>query len=1380
MEERKDICEGYERDSVQQLDKLAKDKNERFPIYPLTYIQAVYDARTKERLDSILWKCNNVYLPWMGSAGDTRIQLPFWMRRKGIIITYKNLDEETITEKLTYDLCIADDFFRLDSSWTRITDALPVGGNITIGSNGNWFQDGVDTGFKAQGPKGDNGLTPMLRTVNNKLRYSYDGEVWNEISEYIAAWFRYQDNKIQISRDQKTWSDLSKPFTQDLYIKGYVATSSALPSTGVKQGDIYMVGPTYAAEDTEHKNPIYRMYVYNDSGWVDNGVFQSIAAGVVQTIGNSETEVMSQKAVSSIVGLDTYPVFSDTKPYVKGEIVNYGGLLYEFTADHEAGAWIGTDARETSLREEIEEKIKKLNRNLSRETSFSGFPNVYLGEMYSFTNDIGHWIENEKYDAAIIKIYDDQGYLKVQGAIPQWFIFFESEEILDNSHIYVNQSGKILPKAKLCVIDFLKEDNTAGYADLRVTQDNVGVSRSELKSAYKDAIGDLFVYEGGAVREDGTFAFDGEITTSNLGLTDYLPLLPNKKITIIAGLHNLSVNLIPIAFYDKDYKFISCYTGEKNEIDHTYTIEPTDIPENAKYVVASGNRSYGDPMIYGVDIHKYLKDKIKSDYVELSGMLHKAYVDKHKFINVSDEFVKYSSSSIYDSIRIEIPSGLKYFKISGIKALAVVWFSSTVVSSETYLGVSIDYSHNYTVLESAVMAVINVKIADNPNGYKDLRIERSNYGAITKEREIEFLDESGLIEYIDSDTPTLISKNDGYYRHDDDILITSDYVHNIYSVKDTNRYHIVIPSFKQESPIYLIEYLNDTDKTTCADIKIEINTDIDTVVTPPKGTVKMVVNYRDRVVPIVKQTTPQKINVKDELNNNGDPKSKLMKVNIKGLSTDEGSTLFYVRSKYNANKDIIVKYWTNYNGLVSPSAAYIGSNTLSDDELQTSSYIVSDHSDSTGPLLGCDVYWHLFAQHGYVIPKISNNTDLDFSDLNSRWKDQLDREYTIGNINSTYVYLLPVITSSGEGTDTRGWKTPYDAKITELTHVSGAQHTTQIIVTSQTDTQLRPIMESADREFMIDGRKITDSGVYYCDEFKVSERQIGYDPASISTWFPAPELTNAREMALFTWSYNFKGSTCCVNTTVDIRRKVRFQKYGATQQQTFMDKDDYKAMFMIPKTKAQNGVELDKPFNSPTSESQGYSFFRTTNYLKDVNDPIDRLIAFLYNPNSEEYLVGMAAGLSLVSGDTVTEKRIQNIPITTNTTNFHYNLGTFSPSNKNKFYIGAINAAPFADDDFNFPNTYFKEINYYVSYFDPAENKGQVYWYKDGNNYVIYMHCQTKEDRIFINLPYFMEGLNVEIVEKTDGATLHTTVIQNGKLYVSYTNDANYIVLKTK
>ena len=72
-----------------------------------------------------------------------------------------------------------------------------------------------------------------------------------------------------------------------------------------------------------------------------------------------ESIAAAEESMTKNIGLDTYPVFSDTKPYVKGEIVNYGGLLYEFTADHEAGAWIGTDARETSLRGEVKDDIDK-------------------------------------------------------------------------------------------------------------------------------------------------------------------------------------------------------------------------------------------------------------------------------------------------------------------------------------------------------------------------------------------------------------------------------------------------------------------------------------------------------------------------------------------------------------------------------------------------------------------------------------------------------------------------------------------------------------------------------------------------------------------------------------------------------------------------------------------------------------------------------------------------------------------------------------------------------------------------------------------------------------------------------------------------------------
>lgn len=52
--------------------------------------------------------------------------------------------------------------------------------------------------------------------------------------------------------------------------------------------------------------------------------------------------------------------------------------------------------------------------------------------------------------------------------------------------------------------------------------------------------------------------------------------------------------------------------------------------------------------------------------------------------------------------------------------------------------------------------------------------------------------------------------------------------------------------------------------------------------------------------------------------------------------------------------------------------------------------------------------------------------------------------------------------------------------------------------------------------------------------------------------------------------------------------------------------------------------------------------------------------------------------------------------------------------------------------------------------------------------------------RVSLTLPDFMEGLNVEIVEQTNSCIL-TDTVQNGKLFVSYnTDDANYLVLRTK
>lgn len=227
-----------------------------------------------------------------------------------------------------------------------------VDGNVTVGENGNWFNNGEDTGIPAS-VKGENGKTPIIRNNDNILEVSYDNvnwepisdEIavwlrinnnklemtknksggWEVISDYISAWFRWQSDggeqitsvgKIQITRDGVSWTDLSGNFVNHLRISKYIGAGESLPTSGIAEGTIYAKGPTYDTSDTSHSNPIYRLWVYawkdNTLAWQDNGEFTSIAAGIVQETGNSETEVMSQKAVTKELSeLDSKLVFKN-------------------------------------------------------------------------------------------------------------------------------------------------------------------------------------------------------------------------------------------------------------------------------------------------------------------------------------------------------------------------------------------------------------------------------------------------------------------------------------------------------------------------------------------------------------------------------------------------------------------------------------------------------------------------------------------------------------------------------------------------------------------------------------------------------------------------------------------------------------------------------------------------------------------------------------------------------------------------------------------------------------------------------------------------------------------------------------------------------------
>lgn len=1142
---------------------------------------------------------------------------------------------------------------------------------------------------------------------------------------------------------------------------------------------------------------------------------KAAVASVIKTNGNQEitgqvlqntlTTLISQVGANAtfagIATPDTAPGTPDQNVfYIAGQsgvYANFGG--YEVTKNAVAfnnvsGNWVATELNLLS---------SDFGNSAVYDMAYSGYLPVDFGHLYSHSGGTGRYVASSAWDAVTLRIYNPTGKLELVGAniaANAGFVFFDDTKI-KSTVLASNQTGVIPAGAKLCVINLRKADNPDGYANLRVRQYASGADRNEVSVLNQSALEVFSDTYNMAVKFD-----DQDITPE----------------PIIGQWFNSN---IPAMVVNENYK---CYkldvSGYVGKVLHGYTYTSGTMwscamtDENNVVLAKFNYRTPGDGQSAIVDRMFYIGSGVKYLYINCSVTYMGAFIKTTKRelntnkVDISPVNMKMRDVATYIGEPFVIPNhfgelsggasdngnikptgnfDLVVIKLLSDKPIIVegatckfyLFYNSGDLKNETYLG----YNTTGDYIAGAQYAALLFDKSTGPKGlnYNQIRIVQDGtiikIDDVIRKRELQTIAQT-------SDTPGQWINSTG------GVSGNANFHYTRFEITDVMGIYLLSSGVGGLTTLSFVHYYDAANIWLGAEYPVATPAGgsasiSDRPLTIPNGTSYILVNANNSNTPTLKLQYKGDYfdfeQMETDIENIKGGK-KLIKLHVYDTEPGRNENAFYVRAKYNDTKDILLLYYINLNTLLSPKTAYIGANTLSDADLMASANIVSNHSDSTAPLFQSSLYWHLYAQHGYVIPVVPNTVGLTTADIGALWKDQLDRQYNIGNVVDSSIYLLPVITRGTEGNDTRGWKTPNNPVITSLTHVSGGTVTTPITVASQSTTQLRPIMKHENRKFYIDGRELTEPGDYEGDDFTVSESQTGYDPASIETWFPTPgvigtpDLTGAVEMARFTWSYNFRGAQCCVNTTIDIRRKVECQSYGATQQQTFVDTGNYKAMFMIPKAAPQGGKEIDKPFNSPALTSGGYSFFRNSTYLKDVNKPIDRLIAMLHNPNDNTYLVGMAAGLSLVSGETIPAKRNANIPIATSTDG-HQRLGSFSPSNINKFYIAAINTAPFADDGYNLPNTYFKEINYYISYFDPAANPGQCYWYKDGNSYVIYSHCQSVQSRVPLTLPDFMEGLSVEIVEQTDNAVLLTDTVQNGKLFVSYnTDDANYLVLRTK
>jgi hypothetical protein len=232
------------------------------------------------------------------------------------------------------------------------------------------------------------------------------------------------------------------------------------------------------------------------------------------------------------------------------------------------------------------------------------------------------------------------------------------------------------------------------------------------------------------------------------------------------------------------------------------------------------------------------------------------------------------------------------------------------------------------------------------------------------------------------------------------------------------------------------------------------------------------------------------------------------------------------------------------------------------------------------------------------------------------------------------------------------------------------------------------------------------------------------------------------------------------------------------------DGKTYHANLFVPKCK---GISSPYTNDSGTESGKSYPKYRRAQDLYDVDDLPDRAVSFL-QAGENDYKIGVAGGYSLINGST--RKEIRNVLLSgllNNTNRSVCNFGNGS-SSKNKFYTLALVGSSF--DNSIVPVSFVSDFSGYVCWFNPNLNPGlQVYTYKDGDCYVVYIHSQSTNNKATINLPDYLEGLSVEdIVEKTNGTTLLTNKVSCGKLYAKfianngtdYSINDNYIVLKLK
>ena len=118
----KDMCEVDRILPIHQLNKINEKGTERQDFFPISVVQAIFD-KTGIRLDAIISSFNYIFLPWKGTKEATRLQVVGLMRRKSLVVCYRDLDDN-ITIEMYNSNERGDEEWKKDDNWKDFADWL--------------------------------------------------------------------------------------------------------------------------------------------------------------------------------------------------------------------------------------------------------------------------------------------------------------------------------------------------------------------------------------------------------------------------------------------------------------------------------------------------------------------------------------------------------------------------------------------------------------------------------------------------------------------------------------------------------------------------------------------------------------------------------------------------------------------------------------------------------------------------------------------------------------------------------------------------------------------------------------------------------------------------------------------------------------------------------------------------------------------------------------------------------------------------------------------------------------------------------------------------------------------------------------------------------